>query len=131
MGQTPTSTGERPLAFIYDRRFSPSVVLDLRLIHCREYADDAGFEVAGEWIDAGDEALSDDRRPRFADMVAAMRAAAEQGRTVACLIADWDRISRDAHRSAGLRSMVTRAGGYTMTCEGDDDRAPVARTAAQ
>lgn len=132
MGDTSHIRDERPLlAFIYDRRFSPSVVLDLRLTHCREYAAAAGVEVAGVWIDTGDDALSDERRPLFADMVAAMRTAGQQGRTVACLVADWDRISRDAYRSAALRRMVAEAGGYTMTCDGDDDRAPVARTGAR
>ncbi|WNI16600.1 hypothetical protein [Actinacidiphila sp. ITFR-21] len=114
-----------PLAFIYDRRFTPAEGPSaLRLEHCLEYAAEAGMEVAGRWCDTGDDALSDDVRPQLDQLVGAMRTAATAGRTVVCLIASWHRLSRDASRQAVMRYRIAAVGGYTVTADGEDDRPP-------
>lgn len=112
-----------PLAFIYDRRFSPTVaILDLRLEACREYAAEMQWDVAGTWVDEDDDAMSDTRRPQFRKMIDAMRDAAGTGRNVVCLIADWDRLTRNVHQSAVFRRDIASTGGYTATSTGEDDR---------
>lgn len=111
------------LAFVYDRRFTPTVaILGLRLETCREYAAELGWEIAGEWVDVDDHALSDEVRPQFGLMLTAMRAAADTGRTVVCLLNEWDRLSRDANRQAAFCYRIRRAGGYTATQLGESDR---------
>lgn len=112
-----------PLAFIYDRRLTPTLgILQLRLETCREYATEMRWDIAGEWIDTDEHAMSDDNRPQFDSMIAAMRAAANAGRSVICLLNEWDRLTRDAHRQAAFRHHVALAGGYTATQLGEDDR---------
>jgi Resolvase, N terminal domain len=114
---------EPPLAFIYDRRFTPSRgVLQIRLETCREYAAEMGWAVAGEWVDVDQAALSDDHRPQLDAMTKAMREQAAEGRTVVCLLATWDRLSRSGLRLAAFRFHVAQAGGYTATADGEDDR---------
>jgi hypothetical protein len=124
-----TSAGDVPiLAFVYDRRLTPTLaILQLRVETCREYAAEMRWDIAGEWIDTDDHALSDDHRPQFDAMVAAMRTAANTGRAVVCLLKDWDRLTRDAGRQAAFLYRVGIAGGYTVTTDGEDDRRPVDR----
>lgn len=111
------------LAFIYDRQTSPTAgILVMRLEACRLWARDAGWEVAGEWVDQGIGALRDDDRPAFDRLTEAMRAAAEAGWTPVCLVADWPRLSRDTEAEAGFRARVKTAGGYTATAVGEDDQ---------
>jgi DNA invertase Pin-like site-specific DNA recombinase len=112
-----------PLAFVYDRHASPTPgVLTLRLDLCRLRANEQGWEVAGEWVDRGDAALSDGHRPEFDRMLAAMREASRSGRTVLCLVADWYRLSRDTATERGFRARIATAGGYTATGAGEDDQ---------
>ncbi|MDJ0340751.1 recombinase family protein [Streptomyces sp. H10-C2] len=116
------STNNQPLAFFYDRHATPSTgILQVRLEACREYAAELRYEVAGEWIDRGDDALSDDRRPQFDAMLDAL-AGASVDRTVLCLINGWDRLSRDPGRCGHFRYRIHMAGGWTETTTGEDDR---------
>lgn len=116
--------GSPPLAFVYDRHASPTRgVLTLRLDLCRLHAAEQGWDVAGEWVDGADAALSDSHRPEFDRMLAALRGARQGGRTVLCLVADWHRLSRDAGAERAFRARITTAGGYTATCSGEDDQA--------
>jgi hypothetical protein len=116
-------TSDPPLAFLYDRQTSPTPgVLVLRLDLCRLRAGELGWEVAGEWVDSGDDALTGSRRPQFDAMLTAVREAAAAGRTVVCLVADWHRLSREAATEAGFRARITAAGGFTATAAGEDDQ---------
>lgn len=111
------------LAFIYDRQTSQTAgVLVMRLEACHLWAQDAGWEVAGEWVDQGIGALRDDDRPKFDALADAMRAAAGAGWRPVCLVADWPRLSRDAEAEAAFRARVRTAGGYTVTAVGEDDQ---------
>lgn len=111
------------LAFIYDRRLTPSLgILRLRLETCHEYAAEFGWEIAGEWVDEDEAALSDDHRPKFDLMVTKLRTVAGTGRRVVCLLNDWDRLSRSPGRRAEFLRQISTAGGYTVTSLGEDDR---------
>lgn len=123
-------TSAQPLAFIYDRQASPTPgVVVLHLEVCNLRARDEGWQIAGEWVDKGDAALSDDNRPEFDTMMTSMAAAVSAGREVLCLVADWGRLSRDFSAEAALRARVRAVGGYTATGIGEDDRAGSTRAA--
>lgn len=108
------------LAFIYDREATTQTDrLDERIKACRAYAARMKWDVAGQWIDRGDAALTE-RRPLWRGMVAAMEAQG-QGRRIACLVADWGRISHSDEESARLRQLVGMAGGVCVTADGEDD----------
>ncbi|MFJ7997282.1 recombinase family protein [Streptomyces sp. NPDC096310] len=113
---------EPPLAFIYDRHASPRAraVLDLRLEGCRNWALAQGWEIAGRWVDLGDDALSDAHRPRFDELVTLMRGI-PGGRARICLVHHWDRLTRYGDRFAYQRR-VAGAGGSTATTFGEGDR---------
>ncbi|MEU9791965.1 recombinase family protein [Streptomyces sparsogenes] len=108
------------LAFIYDREATAQTdSLNRRIGTCRAYAAKMKWEVAGQWVDRGDVALTD-RRPHWRGMVAAMEAQG-QGRKIVCLVADWGRISHNDEESARLRRLVSLAGGVCVTARGEDD----------
>ncbi|MES4903952.1 MULTISPECIES: recombinase family protein [unclassified Streptomyces] len=108
------------LAFIYDREAtSQTDSLNRRLATCRAYAARMKWEVAGQWIDRGDAALTD-RRPHWRGMVAAMEAQG-QGSSFVCLVADWGRISHISEESVRLCQLVSLAGGVCVTAGGEDD----------
>lgn len=125
--------GLPPLAFIYDRRTSDTDasegVLRLRLGACRLYADQQGWEQAGEWIDHGDAALSMTCRPQFEMMLGLIRHHAAT-REVICLIADWQRLANDAQPLARFRYQVDQAGGRVVTSAGITDRGGALTTPA-
>ncbi|MDQ0942371.1 recombinase family protein [Streptomyces sp. V1I1] len=107
-------------AFIYDRHATAStVILDIRLDRCRAYAESRGWEIAGIWLDLGDHALSH-YRPQFEALCVAMDGTPGP---VACLIDDWDRLTRDTARGAAMRRRVEQAGGHCETAEGENDSA--------
>jgi len=113
---------EPPLAFLYDRHASPTVaILLLRLQSCRMRAEELGWQVAGEFVDEGDDALEDSHRPKFDTMLTAMRGQATAGRQVVCLVSDWYRLSRNDKTEAAFRARIATAGGYTATAAGEDD----------
>lgn len=109
------------MAFIYDRHATLALgMLSDRLDRCQKYAADQGWSVAGEWVDRGDNALSDANRPQFDGMRAAMSLYTNT-HTVICLVFEWDRITRDAIQSAVLRRKVQLSGGHCVTTEGETD----------
>lgn len=114
-----------PLAFIYDRHATPTEgVLLLRLEANTQYVQAQGWELAGEWVDRGDEALTDDHRPKFEEMLKAIGRAAQNGRKAVCLVSSWDRFSRsDWERRIFVRK-VTLAGGWVQTIVGESSRDP-------
>lgn len=125
----------RPLAFIYDRKTSDTAssegILRLRLGACREWAAVRGYDVAdGEWVDRGDAALRMDRRPAFEQLLSAMREARDSGRTVLCLVNDWDRLANLALPQIEFRRKVQSACGWTETALGENDREPPTRSMA-
>lgn len=108
------------LAFIYDREAtSQTDRLNRRIATCRAYAATMKWNVVGQWVDRGDAALMD-RRPQWRGMVAAMEAQG-QGRRIACLVADWGRISHNDEESARLRQLVGVASGVCVTAGGEND----------
>ncbi|HZX40012.1 MAG TPA: recombinase family protein [Streptomyces sp.] len=105
-------------AFIYDRHATTStVILDIRLDRCRSYAESCGWEVAGIWLDLGDNALGQ-HRPQFSSLCVAMDAATGP---IVCLVDDWDRLARDASQSAVMRRRIGQADGHCETAEGESD----------
>lgn len=113
-----------PLVFVYDRNAGRSRhFLELRIAGCKNTATRYAWEVAGEWIDRGDDALDDvpSLRPRFMEMAGQMAAATEQGRPVLCLVHNWDRLSRSSDRRAQFQRLVAVAGGWTVTTFGETD----------
>ncbi|MFI6700332.1 hypothetical protein ACIBJC_15365 [Streptomyces sp. NPDC050509] len=119
---------ETPLVFIYDRH--PSLrargILDLRLEGCQNWAASRAWEIAGRWVDLGDDALSDAHRPKFTELAAFMREVSEltPDRTLICLVHHWDRLTRHGDR-ATYQHRIAAAGGYTATTFGDDDQADI------
>lgn len=101
-------------------RDGPQAILDIRLETCRKRAAELGWEFAGEWVDEGENALTNDHRPRFDGMCAAMAQYAGQ-RPVHCLVEDWDRIARDGVAGAVLRRRVSLADGDCETAHGEND----------
>jgi hypothetical protein len=133
--RTPTGDDARPLAFIYDRKTSDTAssegILRLRLGACREWAAVRGYDTAtGEWVDRGDAALRMDRRPAFERLLAAMCAARDGGRTVLCLVNDWDRLANEALPQIEFRRRVQEAGGWTETALGENDHEPTSSALA-
>lgn len=117
---TEDVTGSATLAFIYDREATAQTgSVNERIAKCRDYAARMKWDVAGQWIDRGDAALTD-RRPHWRGMVAAMEAQG-QGRSLVCLVADWGRISHIGAASARLRQLVSDAGGVCVTVDGEND----------
>lgn len=110
-----------PLAFIYDRHATPQrALLDLRVEACREYAADAGYEVAGVWVDEGDDALQGTTRPQFDALLEELAAAAATGRRAFCLVNGWDRLAH-AEGSTAFQNRIQARGGWTVTALGEDD----------
>ncbi|MCX4581981.1 recombinase family protein [Streptomyces sp. NBC_01481] len=113
-----TQTGERVRAFVYDRHATMStVILDIRLDRCRAYAESRCWEIAGIWLDVGDDALGD-HRPQFDALCVAMDRAHGP---IVCLVDDWDRLTRDTSQSSVMRHRIAQAGGHCVTAEGESD----------
>ncbi|MFK8848806.1 recombinase family protein [Streptomyces sp. Ac-502] len=109
-----------PLVFIYDRNATrSSAILDLRLSGCVNYADRHGWQIAGLWVDRGDNALST-TRPQFSALVESMGAQAGRRATI-CLVHHWCRLAHDDALRRTLQQRVARARGCTATTFGDSD----------
>lgn len=120
---TSSPASQRLRAFLYDRHASPTEgVLLLRLEYCKLRAAEAGWQVAGEFVDRGDDALGDDHRPEFDRMIGSMCEQVASGRQVVFLVSDWYRLSRDAENEAAFRARITTVGGYTTTAVEEDNR---------
>lgn len=114
----------RPLAFLYDRRDTPTRAVTLvRIETCRQYADAQGWDVAGDWIDEGEAALTD-RRPEFDILISKMLGAHRGGREVVCLVTDFGRLSSNPETRARFVKRVHLVGGRIETIAGErsDDR---------
>lgn len=120
MTAAPPPTEAPVLAFIYDRHFtSAEAILNIRLQDCHTYAERCGWETAGEWLDRGADALTNDHRPLFDDLCAALAQAAAAGRRTVCLVQDWDRLSRDDQAKNLFARRIASAGGWIETVHGD------------
>ncbi|MEU1630376.1 recombinase family protein [Streptomyces sp. NPDC020096] len=127
-----TAPSGPPQAFIYDRRSTPTLgVLLARLMVCREYAAERGWELVGEWVDEDDNALTD-RRPEFDRLIGKMLGAHRDGREVICLVNDFDRLSHNQEIQTRFIKRVHLAGGWVETIVGDrsDDKRGSHRRAA-
>jgi Resolvase, N terminal domain len=110
------------MAFLYDRcATSHKGLLDYRLAACREYAVERRWEVAGEWVDRGDLAVTNAERPQMTALLGALADAARTGRTVVCLVHDWGRLAHEAGWNASMRYRIAQAGGWTETANGEKD----------
>lgn len=109
-----------PLAFIYDRHVTTAeAILDIRLQDCRAYVTRQGWDTAGEWLDRGTDALTNDRRPLFDDLCWAVERATAAGRRAVLLVQDWDRLSRDEQARAGFVRRIQLGGGWSETVQGE------------
>src|SRR5690348_4192326 len=112
-----------PLAFVYDRHATRTrAILQLRLEACRAYAEAKGWPIVGEWIDIGDHALLDEKRPEFDECLARLLAAHDGGQPVVILVHDWDRLSHDRAQRAIYSRRVELAGGWIETTAGQTSR---------
>lgn len=91
----------------------------LRVGACREYAEGMGWDIAGQWVDDGDNALTGDHRPEFLRMLAKLLGAHRGGRDVVCVVCDWDRLSRDREQCQKFARQVISAGGWIETIAGE------------
>ncbi|MFF3276019.1 recombinase family protein [Streptomyces chrestomyceticus] len=111
-----------PLAFIYDRNIATSSpYLALRLNGCDHYAHlRHGWQVAGVWIDRGQDALDPVHRPEFSALLEIMKTQAGR-RPVICLVHTWDRLARDPDQRIALQQRVAQVGGYCATTFDESD----------
>ncbi|MCQ4081757.1 recombinase family protein [Streptomyces sp. RB6PN25] len=116
-------TAEQPaLAYVYDRHATANtVVLRLRLQVCAQYAEAQGWMIGGWFVDEGDDALTNDRRPAFEAMLNTIRVAGVDTPRV-CLAYDWDRLSRDQEARGLLTRRVLHLGAWVETCCGEQRR---------
>lgn len=115
-------TNARPLAFIYDwptgsTPATARALIAARVAACRRWAESAGYDLAGEWIEEG----AGDNRPRFEAMLSMLRVHAER-RPVLCLVNDWDRLHADTRQQTAYARRVQQAGGWTETAVGKSTR---------
>ncbi|MFD7661752.1 recombinase family protein [Streptomyces sp. NPDC059788] len=109
-----------PLAFVYDRCATRShAMLELRLAGCRTYAERQGWDVAGWWVDFGDEALGGER-PELRELVGALGRVV-MARRAFCLVHHWNRFAHDVEGRLALRRRIARVGGYSATTFGESD----------
>lgn len=112
------TTHQTPLAFIYDRSTTENTTeLERRLTACGEYVTTQGWGFGGWWVDNGDYALTNDRRPAYDALLRTMRAAGTGPRV--CLVHDWDRLSRDMQARGLMTRRVLLLDGWVETCAGE------------
>ncbi|MEU0841657.1 hypothetical protein ABZ370_19605 [Streptomyces sp. NPDC005962] len=107
------------LVFIYDREVTVQDSGDERIALCRKYADGAGWQVAGQWVDRGDAAVASSR-PGWMGMVGAMSLEG-QGCRIVCLVSTLDRVAFDPESSIRLRQLVSGAGGVVLAVDDECD----------
>jgi hypothetical protein len=114
--------GQPPLAFVYDRCTGDyRGLLAHRLAACRAYAAERGWQIAGEWVDSGDTAVTGAQRPEMSALLRALAEATRTGRTGLCLVHDWGRLAHDPSWNASMRFRIGQAGGWTQTSTGEND----------
>ncbi|MFG3287239.1 recombinase family protein [Streptomyces sp. NPDC048179] len=108
------------LAYVYDRcATTNTAMLELRLAACVEHLVERGWGPAGQFIDRGDDALTN-KRPAFDDMLRAMTE--DAGRERVCLVYDWGRLSHDRDHQQEFTHSVLGAGGWLATVAGESVR---------
>ncbi|MBC2869790.1 hypothetical protein [Streptomyces mexicanus] len=108
-----------PLAYIYDRCATANLaMLEMRLSLVDEYVTERGWCSGGRFIDYGDDALTNDRRPQFDALVREMEAAPARADRL-CLLYDWGRLSHDSEHRQVFARRVLVAGGRLETIEGE------------
>jgi hypothetical protein len=113
------TAASRPLAFIYDRHATEdSTVLEMRLKACAKYVSSQGWGFGGWWVDKGDDALTNDRRPAFDILLRALQATGSSYPRV-CLVHDFERLSRDDQTRRLFARRVLLAGGWVETTSGE------------
>ncbi|AXG77626.1 recombinase family protein [Streptomyces paludis] len=119
-----TTAEPPPLVFLYDRHpgLRARAILNLRLDGCQNWAAARHWEIAGRWVDLGDDALTDHRRPGFDELVTFM-AEIPGDRTKICLVHHWERLTRHGDR-ADYQRRVREAGGYIATTAATPPAAP-------
>ncbi|SCD75783.1 Resolvase, N terminal domain [Streptomyces sp. DpondAA-D4] len=111
--------GVRRRVYVYDRHATVlTTVLDIRIDRCRAYAQSHGWDLAGIWLDLGDNALTNDRRPQFDAMCRALEN--DTGPTV-CLVDGFDRLTRDVEQRNAMQFRVAQAGSHCETAGGESD----------
>ncbi|MEU6175349.1 recombinase family protein [Streptantibioticus parmotrematis] len=117
------NTRQPPLAFVYDRHVTQAIgMVQARMDACTAYLETKGWTSGGCWLDVGDDALSDDRRPAFDAMLCTVHAAGTGAQRVV-LVHGWDRLSRDGHACGLLTRRVLLLGAWVETTLGEQRRA--------
>ncbi|MDO0927288.1 recombinase family protein [Streptomyces sp. TG1A-8] len=109
------------LAFVYDRCATTNrAMLELRLAACTEHLVEHGWDSAGQFVDRGDDALTNDTRPQFDEMLRTITQAA--GRERVCLMFDWGRLSHDVGHRQDFTHAALGAGAWLATVNGESVR---------
>ncbi|WP_269857940.1 recombinase family protein [Streptomyces sp. RPT161] len=117
--EPPRDASQHALVFVYDRHATLARdMLLMRLETCAEYAEKKGWRIAGWWVDQGDDALTNDKRPAFGLMLNTIRAAGTDVPRVV-LVHDWHRFSRDDAARGLFTRKVLHLGGWVETCQGE------------
>jgi DNA invertase Pin-like site-specific DNA recombinase len=115
------STAPPPLAFLYDRCLTENAaMLELRCTALAEYVEERGWAQAGVFVDYGDAAMTNDRRPSFEELLRSMARATDVDRV--CLVYDWGRLSHDAGHRQVFTRRVLGAGGWLASLNGETVR---------
>ncbi|MBY8887884.1 recombinase family protein [Streptomyces sp. PTM05] len=110
------------VAYLYDRHATTATgMLNARMDACTAYLEAKGWAGGGRWLDVGDDALSDDRRPAFDTMLNAIHAAGTAVERVV-LVPDWDRLSRNPAACGLLTRRVLLLGAWVETTLGEQRR---------
>lgn len=114
----------QPVVFIYDRVVSRTaqsrVALHLRLLACRDLAVSQEWTIGGWYLDNGEEALSDLRRPALDRALHVMQQMPRgQGRYL--LVHDWNRLSRSLAAQRVIDRRTRLAYGVVCTVAGPSD----------
>ncbi|MEU6173961.1 recombinase family protein [Streptantibioticus parmotrematis] len=113
---------ESPVAYVYDRHATRAIgMLNARMDACTIYMEAKGWRGGGRWLDVGDDALSDDRRPAYDALLRTVHAAGSDVRRVV-LVHDWDRLSRDPAACGLLTRRVLTLGAWVETTFGEQRR---------
>jgi DNA invertase Pin-like site-specific DNA recombinase len=119
------SSSVQPVVFIYDRAVSATaqsrVALHLRLRACHTLAVSQEWAIGGWYVDTGEEALSDNRRPALDRALMVLQREMPYGRERYLLVHDWDRLSRSPKVQLVISRRTRLAGGMVCTVAGPTD----------
>ncbi|MEU6172106.1 recombinase family protein [Streptantibioticus parmotrematis] len=115
-------SNQPPIVFVYDRHATTATgMLQARMDACTAYLETKGWTGGGRWLDVGDDALSDDRRPAFDAMLRTIEAAGT-GVARVVLVPDRDRLSRNPAACGLLTRRVLLLGAWVETTLGEQRR---------